>query len=140
MHAWAQKHQTQQNQQTQPQQQHKPQNTKHQNKQHNNNQHHTKTNTHTQPQQLKISGSKKPKILKRRKWKAYIWRRWKKKGRRGRKSTFLKRQVLYLNFIELNYIILSGVIIRKPMLGEILLLAQKKLIASTMLKKLYYLY
>ena len=90
--------------------------------------------------QLKISGSKKPKILKRRKWKAYIWRRWKKKGRRGRKSTFLKRQVLYLNFIELNYRILSGVIIRKPMLGEILLLAQKKLIASTMLKKLYYLY
>ena len=47
--------------------------------------------------------SKKLKILKRRKWKAYIWRRWKKKWRRGRKSTYLRRQVLYLNFIELNY-------------------------------------
>jgi ribosomal protein S4 len=93
--------------------------------------------------QIPRGNSKKPKILKRRKWKAYLWRRWKKKwrrGRKGRKPTFLRRQVLYLNFIELNYRILSGIIIRKPMLGEILLLAQKKLISRTMLKKLYYLY
>jgi hypothetical protein len=89
---------------------------------------------------MQSGSTKKPKTLKRRKWKAYIWRRWKKKWRRGRKSTHLRRQVLYLNFIELNYRIWSGVIIRNPMLGEILLLSQKKLIASTMLKKLYYLY
>ena len=92
--------------------------------------------------QLQKGGLKKLKILKRRKWKAYIWRKWKKKKKwsKERKSPYLRRQALYLNFIELNYRILSGIIIRKPMLGEILLVSQKKLIASTMLKKLYYLY
>ncbi len=81
----------------------------------------------------------KHKRIKRHNWGFYYWRKWKKK-QDTKIRMFLRRQVLYLNFIEINYRISSGIVLRKPLLGEVLLVSQKKILSTTMLKKLYYLY
>ena len=45
-----------------------------------------------------------------------------------------------MNYLEINYKILSSIILRKPIFGEILVASQKKILSSTMLKKIYYVY
>lgn len=69
------------------------------------------------------------------------WRR-KNKLRVKRISIFRfsKKIVLSLNYLEVNYKILTGIVIKKPVLGEILLNSSKKILSSTMLKKIYFLY
>jgi hypothetical protein len=53
---------------------------------------------------------------------------------------FSKKIVLSLNYLEVNYKIQTGIIVKKPELGEILLSYSKKILSSTMLKKVYFLY
>ena len=66
------------------------------------------------------------KRLKRLNWyKPLFWR---------------SRKTLVLNFIVINYKILVAILIRKPLLGEILIKNNKKLISLQLLKKIYFLY
>lgn len=47
---------------------------------------------------------------------------------------------LILNFILINYKILKGILLRKPLIGEILIKNNKKLLCLQLLKKIYFLY
>jgi len=89
------------------------------------------------------------KICRRmkKKWRVWKWRRWRKalrnlsiKGTGYINIFWFSKRVLFLNYLELNYKILSGVLLRKPVFGEILLTSKKKILSSTMLKKIYYMY
>jgi hypothetical protein len=53
---------------------------------------------------------------------------------------FSKKIALSLNYLELNYRILTGIVIRKPVLGEILISSSKKILSLSLLKKIYFLY
>lgn len=82
-----------------------------------------------------------------KKWQKFTWRKWRKQTRvnkLGEKRLsifrFSKKIVLSLNYLEINYKILSGIVLKRPALGEILLNSSKKILSSTMLKKIYFLY
>jgi hypothetical protein len=81
------------------------------------------------------------------KWRKFLWRKWRKRAKfnkliikRMPLFRFSKKIVVSLNYLEVNYKILTGIIIKKPLLGEILLGSSKKILSSTMLKKIYFLY
>lgn len=82
-----------------------------------------------------------------KKWRLFIWRKWRRRNRFNRDSSkkmlmfwFSKKIVLSLNYLEINYKVLTAFVIRKPVFGEVLISNGKKLLSSTMLKKVYYLY
>jgi hypothetical protein len=86
----------------------------------------------------------KKKLTKIRR-KYYNWRFWRwRKWRRSLKplvSLFWSFKKNYtLNFLEINYKILSGIVIRKPIFGEILLSNLKRMLSIKILKKIYYVY
>jgi hypothetical protein len=47
---------------------------------------------------------------------------------------------LSINYLELSYKILTGILLRKPMFGEILLKNRKQGLSKIIFKKIYYLY
>jgi len=47
---------------------------------------------------------------------------------------------MYLNFLEINLKIPAGILLRSPLVGEILLANKKRMFSSKILKKIYYLY
>lgn len=82
-----------------------------------------------------------------KKWRLFIWRKWRRRTRFNRDNSkrvsmfwFSKKIVLSLNYLEINYKVLTAIVIRKPLFGEISMGNGKKLLSSTMLKKIYYLY
>lgn len=96
---------------------------------------------------------KKPKSLSgltrffTKKWRLFIWRKWRKRTKCNREGTkrvslhwFLNKIVLSLNYLEINYKILTGIVIRRPLFGETIMSSSKKILSSTMLKKIYFLY
>lgn len=83
-----------------------------------------------------------------RRWRRYKWRIWyrlhKKKFERYRKHQYsligLKKKNLIFNYLETNYRIFSGIVLRRPLIGEILLGNKNKILKRSLLKKLYFLY
>lgn len=82
-----------------------------------------------------------------KKWRLFLWRKWRKTNKFSKQKTkrvsmfwFSKKIVLSLNYLEVNYKILTGIIVRKPLFGETLISSSKKILSSTMLKKIYFLY
>jgi len=47
---------------------------------------------------------------------------------------------LAINFIEVFYKIMSGIVLYKPMIGEIIILNKKRMLSIRLLKKIYFLY
>jgi hypothetical protein len=77
----------------------------------------------------------------------FLWKKWRKRTRSNREGTkrvslywFSKKIVLSLNYLEINYKILTGIVIRRPLFGETIMSSSKKILSSTMLKKIYFLY
>jgi len=91
--------------------------------------------------------SKKSLRFFSKKWRYFKWKKWRRKARFNGKIVkvvsmfrFSKKIALSLNYLELNYRILTGIVIRKPVLGEILISSSKKILSLSLLKKIYFLY
>lgn len=88
------------------------------------------------------------RFFKKKKWRRYKWKRFLKKQKRvlflkGIKTTnvfWISKTMLSVNYLEINYRINAGVVLKTPTFGEILISSSKKLLSSTMLKKIYFLF
>ncbi len=86
---------------------------------------------------------KRIKKLKRRLLKAihkFRTKRLKKRLNWYNPLFWRSRKTLILNYMVINYKILAAILIRKPLLGEILIKNNKKLLSLQLLKKIYFLY
>jgi ribosomal protein S4 len=79
--------------------------------------------------------------------KRMIWRKLKKypvlkKGikKKNRNYIFSLRRNFIFNFMEINYRCFSAILLRYPLLGEISYRNKKRLLTSTLLNKIYFLY
>jgi len=77
-------------------------------------------------------------------WYWYVWRKWKYKYKR-KFSSFLKyfwsiKKNLIMNYTETYYRTRMGVLLRIPLLGEVLLCSYKVMLSKNLLKKVYLLY
>ena len=89
------------------------------------------------------------KITKRRiyrlQWRKFRWKKarfllWKIRRTSHFNLYWTRKQNTFLNFLEINYKIPAGIIIKQPFLKELLIKKQTKLFNSTLLKKIYFLY
>lgn len=97
---------------------------------------------------LSLSSSLNLRVYKRR--KKIIWRKLRKlrnfKVKNFKKICWPKllfwrtKNNLILNFILINYKVLIGILLRKPLIGEILIKNNKRLLCLQLLKKIYFLY
>ena len=55
-------------------------------------------------------------------------------------DTVDSHQNLIINYMQIHYNIYSGILLRKPLLGEILLSNYKRMLSKNLLKKIYTLY
>lgn len=83
--------------------------------------------------------------LKRLKWRNFRWKKarflfWKIRRQSHFNLFWIKKQNTYLNYLEINYKIPAFIVLRSPMIKEIVLLAQPKLLTNILLKKIYFLY
>lgn len=77
------------------------------------------------------------------KFKRFFWRRWSKRHKKYNlifKRFWGSKKNLTLNYLEINYKLLGGVLLRKPMFGEILLENQTRMLSVRLFKKIYFLY
>lgn len=94
---------------------------------------------------ISLSLSLNNKLYKRK--KKLTWRDLKKFKRNFIKKLWWPKHLfwcsknnLILNFIIINYKILVGILLRKPLIGEVLIKNNKKLLSLQLLKKIYFLY
>jgi len=83
--------------------------------------------------------------LKRLKWRNFRWKKarflfWKIRRQSHFNLFWIKKQNTHLNYLEINYKIPAFIVLRSPLIKEIVLLKQSKLITNTLLKKIYFLY
>lgn len=80
------------------------------------------------------------------KWNRLQWRKWKYYLKCNiynlplQNFFWLSSKCSIINYIELNYKVFSAVILRYPLLGEIILNKNKKLLSVFILKKIYFMY
>lgn len=74
-------------------------------------------------------------------WRYFQWRNLKKKNQKNSINFFwVSKQNLVLNFFEANYKTSYAIMLRFPLIGEILINNNRKLLTSNLLKKIYFLY
>lgn len=83
--------------------------------------------------------------IKRLKWRNFRWRKarfifWKIRRQSHFNLFWNKKQNTFLNYLEINYKIPAFIVIKLPLIKEILLFKQSKLITPLLLKKIYFLY
>lgn len=89
--------------------------------------------------------SKYKSRIKRLKWRKFRWKKarfifWKIR-RQSHFNLYLNKKINNcFNFLEINYKIPAGIIIKKPSINEILVNKQKNLLSNKILKKIYFLY
>ena len=84
----------------------------------------------------------------RYKLKAWGWRKQKKLlnnkarqvGKKLRNAFWISKISLCVNYVEINYLIWTGLLLKLPTFGEILIARSKKYLSGVMLKKLYFLF
>lgn len=75
------------------------------------------------------------------KWRKFKWKRWKDYNFLNKLNFFfITKKNLILNYVEINYKIFNGILLRKPLMGEIILNKNKKLVTSYLIKKIYFIY
>jgi ribosomal protein S4 len=81
------------------------------------------------------------KRFKNLSWRYFQWRNLKKKNQKNFINFFwVSKQNLILNFFETNYKTYYSIMLRFPLIGEILISNNQKLLTSNLLKKIYFLY
>jgi len=83
--------------------------------------------------------------IKRLKWRRFRWKKarfifWKIRRQSNFNLYLNKRINNYFNFLEINYKIPAGIVIKKPFVNEIIINKQKSLLSYQILKKIYFLY
>lgn len=89
---------------------------------------------------LKVGDSKRFKKLR---WRRYNWRKWRRKTRKNQKRRnmyYLLRKNFLFNFMEINYYYYFGILLRFPLLGEIVCRNRKNLLTSRLLQKILFIY
>ena len=82
------------------------------------------------------------KRFKKHQWRRLKWNKWKiqsKKKKSRRLYVVLKKNVLF-NFMEINYYHYFGLLLRCPLLGEIVYRNKKRLLISRLLQKIFFIY
>jgi hypothetical protein len=69
----------------------------------------------------------------------FVRKKWRRKKKRVRYLWHIKR-VLLMNYLLVNYKVRTAVLVRKPLMGEILLNRDKRLVSWQLIKKIYSLY
>ena len=93
---------------------------------------------------IKIRRKKYKRIL-RFKWRKHRWKQaryiiWKIRRMSHFNMYWIKKQNTILNYMEINYKIPAGIIIKQPFLKELFLNKHKSIVNTHILKKLYFLY
>lgn len=97
-------------------------------------------------QKIDLRQNKKSKFHSVPSWRKFKWRKWlkryKKKSqyRKTDRIFILVKKNLIVNFVEINHKIASGIVLRRPLWGEILLENKKRMFRLKRLKKIYFLY
>jgi hypothetical protein len=88
---------------------------------------------------LKMRGLKR---LKKLRWRRFKWNKWKRQSKKNffRRLYFLLKKNFIFNFMEINYYYCFGILLRRPLLGEIIYRNKKRLLTSRLLQKIYFLY
>jgi len=79
-------------------------------------------------------------------WREFRWNKWisfsKKKGfKRNWVQLYFRSKVFTtVNFLEINYKILAGCLLRKPVFGEVLIGSSRRKLNQLLFKKIYFLY
>lgn len=78
------------------------------------------------------------------KWRKYLWSKWAWKARKKKcwylDPFWLSKNNLNLNYTETNHKNSSSILIRKPVLGEIVLNNKKRLLTINIIKKIFFVY
>lgn len=87
----------------------------------------------------------KQKRFKRLKWRRFKWIKWRKLKKESFKNNLIKffwlsKKNLIINYVEINFKIFSAIILRKPLMGEILINNNNKMLSLNLLKKIYFIY
>lgn len=74
-------------------------------------------------------------------WDRFKWKKYKKLIKKKiNLSFFLRKNSFVYNYLEVNYCYLSFILLRIPMLGEVLFRSKKQLLTTSLFKKIYFLY
>jgi len=77
------------------------------------------------------------------KWYRFKWVKWKKivkKKKKFNRIFFSLKKNFVFNYVEINYIFFSAILLKYPLLGEISYRNKKRLLVTSLLKKIYFLY
>jgi len=82
------------------------------------------------------------------KWRKYSWWKWRKKRKKiftfKKRSSFrvIKKKKIntVINYVESNYRTRDSILLYKPVWGEILIVNKKRMLAYSLLNKIYFLY
>jgi hypothetical protein len=85
------------------------------------------------------------KRKERLKWRKFRWKKarfifWKIRRASNFNMYWVKKQNTTINYLEINYKIPAGILIKKPFLKELYLNRQKKILTNNILKKIYFMY
>lgn len=80
---------------------------------------------------------------RRFRWRSFFWKR-RKAFKSIRKFQFTSlwsfRTARAFNYFEVNYRIRSGILLRTPLIGEVILQVSSKVVSKSLLKKVYFMY
>ena len=78
------------------------------------------------------------------KWRKYLWSKWSWKARKKKfrylDPFWLSKNNLNLNYTETNHKNSSSILLRKPVLGEIILNNKNRLLTINIIKKIFFVY
>lgn len=79
------------------------------------------------------------------KWRRFKWIKWRKLKKNSFKNNIIKffwrsKKNLIINYVEINFKIFSAIILRKPLIGEVLINNNNKMLSLNLLKKIYFIY
>lgn len=85
------------------------------------------------------------KRKERLKWRKFRWKKaryifWKIRRASHFNMYWVKKQNTTINYLEINYKIPAGILIKKPFIKELYLNRQKKILTNNILKKIYFMY
>ena len=94
---------------------------------------------------FKKKGSLLKKRIIRLKWRKYRWKKarfviWKIRRFSHFNMHWVKKQNTTLNYLEINYKIPAGIVLKQPFLKELIINQEPKMINNIILQKIFFLY
>jgi hypothetical protein len=88
---------------------------------------------------------KKKKRFERLKWRKFRWKKarfifWKIRKLSNFNLYFVKKENSILNYLEINYKIPAGIVLRSPFFSELILKKQPGILRPSILQKIYFVF